>query len=160
VDVVEPDERRHALARALGARAVLRPEAAAAATDAADDYAAGFECSARNDAFALLQTRLAANGRLCVLSDGNNEPLTLTPAFHEKELRIAGSTDGWDYQQHAAWYFDSLRRTPTPLAGVFQLEVAAEDLAATFERLARREVTPVKVLVRYGSSQPGTVALA
>ncbi|HKB47270.1 MAG TPA: zinc-binding alcohol dehydrogenase, partial [Ktedonobacterales bacterium] len=88
VDVVEPDERRHALARALGARMVLRP--AEAATGAAE-YPAGFECSARNEAFALLQRRLAPHGRLCVLSDGNVEPLTLTAAFHEKELRVVGS---------------------------------------------------------------------
>ncbi len=147
MDVVEPDKRRHALAVELGARAMLRP--AEAATGAAE-YPVGFECSARNDAFALLQRQLAPHGRLCVLSDGNVEPLTLTAAFHEKELRVVGSSDGWDYHQHAAWYFDYLRQTPSRLAAVFQLEIAAEELAATFERLAQGELQPVKVLVRYG----------
>ena len=147
VDVVEPDERRHALARALGARTVLRP--AEAATGAAE-YPVGFECSARNDAFALLQRQLAPYGRLCVLSDGNVEPLTLTAAFHEKELRVVGSSDGWDYHQHAAWYFNYLRQTPSRLAAVFQLEIAADELPAAFERLVQGELQPVKVLVRYG----------
>jgi alcohol dehydrogenase len=146
VDVVEPDPERHALALRLGARAVLTPEAAAIGPA---EYAAGFECSARSDAFALLQRRLAPQGRLCVLSDGNIEPLMLTPAFHEKELQVVGSSDGWDYQQHAAWYFDELRTTPTRLADVFQIEIRPETLPATFEQLARRETTPVKVLVRY-----------
>lgn len=146
VDVIEPDEQRHALALALGARSVLRPDEVAAQ---ADDYAVGFECSARNDAFAFLQRRLVPNGRIGVVSDGNVETLSLTPAFHEKELRIVGSSDGWDYRQHAAWYFDYLRRNPSPLADVFELEIEANELATTFERLATRVVTPVKALVRY-----------
>lgn len=150
VDVIEPEARRHALALALGARRVLTPaEMEAAGTSG---YPAAFECSSRDQAFALLQLRLAPNGRLCLLSDGNIESLTLTPAFHQKELHIFGSSDGWNYQEHAAWYFDYLLKTPTALAEVFQEEIAFEELPATFERLAQAGVRPVKVLVRYGSS--------
>jgi len=69
VDVVEPDERRHALARRARRTRVWRP--AEAATGAAE-LPAGFECSARNDAFALLQRQLAPHGRLCVLSDATS----------------------------------------------------------------------------------------
>ncbi|MGO8950094.1 MAG: hypothetical protein ACLQUY_21040 [Ktedonobacterales bacterium] len=75
-----------------------------------------------------------------------------TPAFHQKELHIFGSSDGWNYQEHAAWYFGYLLKTPTELAEVFQEEIAAEELPATFERLAQGDARPVKVLVRYGSS--------
>lgn len=146
VDVVEPNPDRHALAHALGARAVLTPDEAAAT---GNDYDAGFECSARDAAFVLLQRRLAPHGGLCVLSDGNIEPLTLTPAFHEKELAVVGSSDGWDYQQHAAWYFDYLRTTSTPLADVFQMEIGAEALPTVFERLASGDIAPEKVLTRY-----------
>jgi alcohol dehydrogenase len=146
VDVIEPDARRRELAEALGARTVLHPDEAAARKQ---DYAVGFECSARDAGFALLQRRLAPHGRLCVLSDGNLESLTLRPDFHAKELGVVGSSDGWDYHRHAAWYFDHLRRTPTRLADVFELDVFADELPATFERLANREIAPVKVLVRW-----------
>jgi alcohol dehydrogenase len=147
VDVVEPDAQRRELARMLGARDVLLPDVA---TTGQAPYAVGFECSARDAAFGLLQGRVAPGGQICVLSDGNVEPLTLTPAFHEKELRAVGSSDGWDYQQHSAWYFDYVKTTATQVADVFQLEVAADALPETFERLARGEITPAKVLVRYG----------
>jgi len=146
VDVVEPDPYRRALAEALGARQALHPDEAASG---GPSYTVGFECSARDDAFALLQRRLAPHGRMCVLSDGNLEPLTLTPAFHANELRVVGSSDGWDYHRHAAWYFDHLRRIPTRLADVFQVEIRAVELPATFERLATHEIAPVKVLVRW-----------
>jgi len=73
----------------------------------------------------------------------------LAPAFHEKELRVVGSSDGWDYQAHASWYFGLLQRQPTPLDGVFQQTVAYHELPATFAGLARGEMTPVKVFVTY-----------
>ena len=154
VDVVEPDETRHALAWKLGARRVLRPEEAESPASPLEHYPAGVECSARDRAFALLQRRLAQGGRICVLSDGNLEPLVLLPEFHAKELQISGSSDGWDYHRHAGWYFDYLSRTSTPLAEVFQEETSAEELPATFERLALGEMRPVKVLVRYRGERP------
>ena len=108
VDVVEPDAARRALAARLGARrAVVGP-------DQLDDaYALGLECSSRDAAFELLQARMAHDGRLCVLSDGNLEPLTLTPHFHARELSVVGSSDGWDYHAHAAWFGRTPARTRT-----------------------------------------------
>jgi len=146
IDVVEPDATRRALARRLGARQAYDPQEVDAA---GDTYAVAFECSSRDSAFALLQDRLQHGGRLCILADGNIEPLTLAPAFHAKELTVVGTSDGWDYHAHAAWYFDALRHDRHDLAQVFDLEVPADDLPATFERLAADRRAAIKVLVRY-----------
>ena len=80
------------------------------------------------------------------------EPLTLTSAFHEKELLVVGSSDGWDYQAHAAWYFDVVRRDSVSLAQIFDLEVPAAGLAPTFERLAADHAAAIKVCVQYSPS--------
>jgi alcohol dehydrogenase len=152
VDVVEPRRKRHALATALGARRIMLPEESAVI---GESYSVGFECSSGDDAFALLQSCLEHEGRICVVADGNLEPLTLTPAFHEKELRIVATSDGWDYHHHATWYFDYLRRCSTTLADVFQEEISSDELPHWFARQAVRveagEMGPVKLLVRYGS---------
>jgi alcohol dehydrogenase len=145
VDVVEPRAERRALALRLGAR---RAVASAEPLEQAL-YAAGFECSARDAAFALLQDRMRAGGRICVLADGNVEPLTLAPAFHTKELTVIGSSDGWDYQQHARWYFEQVKGGMPALEALFDEQVTAAELPETFARMARGERTPVKVLVRY-----------
>ncbi len=144
--MVEPDPARRALARRLGARQVSAPEEADAT---GDTYAAAFECSSRDSAFALLQARLRPGGRLCIVADGNVEPLTLTPAFHAKELLVVGSSDGWDYQAHATWYFDVLRHDRRDLAQIFDLEVSADELPTTFEHLAADRRTAIKVFVHY-----------
>jgi alcohol dehydrogenase len=68
-------------------------------------YEYGIECSAYNIAFKTLQKSLLKEGSNCILSDGNKEILELQPEFYEKELKIVGSSDGWDYQEHAKWYF-------------------------------------------------------
>lgn len=47
---------------------------------------------------------LKTNGKICILSDGNIEELTLTANFYQKELQIIGSSDGYDYQKHADWF--------------------------------------------------------
>ena len=145
VDVVEPRAERRALALRLGARRAVAPgEPLEQAL-----YAAGFECSARDAAFALLQDRMQAGGRICMLADGNVEPLTLAPTFHTKELTVIGSSDGWDYQQHARWYFERVKDGMPALEALFDEQVTAAELPATFARMARGERTPVKVLVRY-----------
>ncbi len=92
-DVVEPLASRRALASAFGARSVFAPEDVP--VDAT--YAAGLECSSRESAFAALQRHLKPNARLCVLADGNLEPLTLTPEFHSRELSVVASSGGEDY---------------------------------------------------------------
>ncbi len=149
VDVIEPLARRRTLAEGLGARSAVDP-----AASVPDGYAVAFECSGRDDGFSLLQGKLRAGGRLCVLSDGNLEPLILRPEFHEKELAVVGSSDGWDYREHARWFFDVVRGWETGLEEIFDLRVDAEDLPRTFENLANGTVRPVKVLVDYRNTRP------
>jgi alcohol dehydrogenase len=146
VDVVEPQAYRRALALELGARMAVD---AGGRSDLGADYAAGFECSSRDEAFALLQERVRADGGICILADGNVEPLTLAPAFHAKELRVVGSSDGWDYHEHAHWYFAYLREHHPPLDTLFDRTVHSADLPATFARMASGVLEAVKVLVRY-----------
>jgi alcohol dehydrogenase len=145
VDIVEPRAERRALAVALGARQAVSTTAPLADTP----YAVGFECSARNAAFALLQAHIQPGGRVCVLSDGNIEPLELAPSFHTAELTVMGSSDGWDYQQHAHWYFERAKGGMPDLEALFDAQVTAADLPAMFETMAHGERPPVKVLVRY-----------
>jgi len=151
VDIVEPGAQRRELATLFGARRVLTP------TEAQEDathYPVGFECSSYNSAFQLLQEKLNAHGRLCVLSDGNSEPLTLAPAFHEKELTIIASSDGLDYQQHAHWFFNHV--VPEQghlLVKLFDYEITANHLIDTFEQMSRGIIHPVKVLVHYTTTE-------
>ena len=149
MDVIEPARDRRVLAERLGARIAVDPE-----TLAPNDHAVAFECSGHDEAFSLLQRRLKPDGRLCVLSDDNLEPLVLRPEFHEKELTVVGSSDGWDYREHARWYFDVVRESGTGLEEIFDLRVDAEELPRTFENLANEEVRPVKILVDYRTIRP------
>jgi alcohol dehydrogenase len=146
VDVVEPRGERRTLALLFGAREALNPHEM---KDRNDTYTVGFECSSRNTAFALLQDKVQRDGRICILADGNIEPLVLTPAFHEKELRVTGSSDGWDYQGHAQWFFDRVRQHPHALEQLFDCQTTVDNLAQTFESLAQGMIQPIKVLVRY-----------
>ncbi|MGA7670350.1 MAG: zinc-binding alcohol dehydrogenase [Nitrolancea sp.] len=146
VDLTEPREDRRELGRLLGASGVF------ASTDPdriASEYAFGFECSSRDAAFALLQRSVFPDGSICILADGNLEPLTLIPDFHRKELTIVGSSDGWDYHQHARWFFERARGQEELLASLFQWRVSAGQLVETFQRLAHGNERPIKVFVRY-----------
>ena len=143
VDVVEPIRERLELAHLLGATNTFVPEEA----NKLETYTVGFECSSRNAAFSLLQNKLQPHGRMCILADGNLEPLELTAQFHQKELRVVASSDGENYRDHAAWFF--ALPDLSKLTTLFDLEVNAKDLPQTFARLASGELSPVKVLVRY-----------
>jgi len=145
-DIVEPRAQRRALALRLGARSALPPEEMAGRDE---HYPLGFECSSHQAGFALLQEQMQPGGRLCILADGNLEPLVLLPAFHEKELLIVGSSDGWDYQRHAAWYFNLVREDTRGLEQLFEYTTNATGLIETFEQLARGEIQPVKILISY-----------
>lgn len=155
VDIIEPQLGRRALALPLGART------AAAPGDPTLDssYDCGFECSSRDAAFAELQSRMRPGARVCVLADGNVEALTLSPAFHTKELTIAGSSDGWNYQRHAAWYFGRVASGAPELEAIFERRVDARELPRVFERMARGDIPPVKVFVRYPSANGGQNAI-
>ncbi len=149
VDIIEPVEKRRDLARQLGARSALTPSEAAKSNQL---YPIGIECSSRDQAFETLQAAMQPNGRICIISDGNIEPLVLSPHFHEKELRIFASSDGWNYQEHARWYFSYLREHPQQahlLETLFEYTTTANELAATFEKLANSAISPVKVFVQY-----------
>ncbi len=146
IDVIEPHTERRELALAFGACRAISPEMVSA-LDA--HYASGVECSSRDAAFALLQAHLAPHKRICVLADGNLEPLTLTPAFHQHQLSVVGSSDCPDYHAHARWYFPLAQRHSATLERLFDHRITADDLPETFAALASREINPVKVLVRY-----------
>lgn len=145
IDVVEPLAARRALARRLGARRAVPP----GRSHLEDGYAIGIECSSRQAGFALLQERAVTRGRICVLADGNLEPLVLTPSFHTKELSIMGSSDGWDYQQHAHWYFEQIKDGTPHLEALFEAHVPVHGLARLFTPMASGETTPVKAFVQY-----------
>jgi hypothetical protein len=83
----------------------------------------------------------------CITADGNIEPLVLTSNFHEKELQIIGSSDGWDYLQHAAWYHHKVQQRSTHLEQLFELRTARDELISTFEQLAQGDIHPSKVFV-------------
>ncbi len=145
VDVIEPHAERRALAMELGAHASYAPDDAP--LDAV--YPVGFACSSSDAAFAALQARMRVGGRICVLADGNTQPLTLSPDFHARELMIIGSSDGWDYQQHARWYFEQVRGGAPALECLYEERIPMSDLPALFARMARGEVAPVKILANY-----------
>ena len=148
VDVVEPLAERRAMALQLGARMAILPQEI---TKGGELYPVAFECSSRDTAFKLLQGKTKREGRICILSDGNIEPLTLTPAFHEKELMIVGSSDGWDYQEHAKWFFSIVREHSHNLENLFDYQTTADNLITTFELLATGAIVPAKVLVLYNT---------
>jgi len=146
IDIVEPRAERRTMALQLGARMAIPPQEI---TSVSDMYPIAFECSSSNKAFELLQRKMQREGRICILSDGNIEPLTLTPAFHEKELMIVGSSDGWDYQEHVKWFFNLVRKSPYNLEDLFDYETTTDKLIETFELLATGATSPIKVLVQY-----------
>jgi alcohol dehydrogenase len=146
IDMVEPVEERHALALTFGASHVLHP---IDMPQHSETYTSAFECSSRPTAFTIMQNNMRREGRICILADGNREPLVLAPAFHEKELSIVASSDGWDYHTHAAWYFHELQQRPSHLERLFDLHIARSDLVTTFEQLATGAIHPVKVLIHY-----------
>lgn len=150
IDVVEPLAARRALALALGARRAVPPEEAATL---ADGYAAGVECSSRDAAFALLQRRVRPHGRICVVADGNLEPLRLDPAFHARQLVVVGTSDCPDYHAHARWYFPAARRAADHLPRLFDRRIAAADLPATFAALAGGALVATKIFVRYDDAR-------
>jgi alcohol dehydrogenase len=155
VDVIEPVQARRELARRLGARDAATPDARAASEASMDGYDLGVECSSHAGAFALLQGRMRHGGRICVLADGTIEPLALAPAFHERELTVIGSSDGWDYPAHAAWFFQAARDTAPDLERIFDDETTPDGLPATFARMASGALSPIKVFVRYPAPAVG-----
>jgi alcohol dehydrogenase len=146
VHVLEPEASRRDKALALGASLAVFPEEAERWPG---EYPVAIECSGRDIGFQLLQEKSAQNGRIAVLSDGNLEPLSLSPHFHSKELKILGSSDGWDYQQHALWFWKAVEDDQSLANTLFELTIKAADLPKTFAAIAKGEISPIKVLVNY-----------
>ncbi|GMR66418.1 alcohol dehydrogenase catalytic domain-containing protein [Bacillus cereus] len=143
VDVVEPNKNRRDSAKNFGARNIYESE-----EQIIETYNYGFECSATNIEFHTLQKALYSNSEICILSDGNLEELTLTADFYEKELRIIGSSDGYNYQKHADWFFSQIEQTPW-IEEIFQHEIQYTELIQCFEELSQGIITPLKVFVSY-----------
>ncbi len=148
IDMVEPLAQRHEIAYRLGATHVWSPDEFA---QTENRYPIGLECSSNNAAFESMQEHMNEEGRICILADGNLEPLRLTSAFHKRELSIVASSDGWDYQAHAAWYFPWVQAAGLPIEILFEETISAETLPETFERLTTQSPRPLKVLVEYPS---------
>ena len=146
IDIVEPRAERRELALLLGATTALSPNDLLSHNSF---YRVGYECSSYNAAFALLQQKMLQDGRICILSDGNLEALTLTPDFHEKELHITGSSDGLDYPGHAKRFFAYVSTHNTHLERLFDHQISATDLPKTFAAMANGTISPLKVLVKY-----------
>ncbi|WP_416144332.1 zinc-dependent alcohol dehydrogenase [Planococcus koreensis] len=141
VDVIEPDRNRWNMAKTFGVNAIYSP-----ADYPEDLYDFGIECSATNEGFACLQQAVKSHGEICVLSDGNKETLALQPEFFEKELRIVGSSDGWDYREHTQWFYGATESTPY-VKDIFQHEIDHTEIGQCFEALANGEISPIKVFV-------------
>jgi alcohol dehydrogenase len=152
VDIVEPDSPRHHLAIQLGAQRVWKP--AELADNQSATYHVGFECSSTNEAFTLLQRLLVPDGRLCVLADARREPLVLTPAFHEKELHIIGTSDGIDYPGYAGWYWPHARHNRLQLEQLFTHTIGFTELPEACAQMVSGSIRPLKVLVQYPRNDP------
>jgi alcohol dehydrogenase len=145
IDVVEPNPTRRELAKQLGANDLFTDTSVCPR----DFYHFGLECSGKKDAFHCLQSSLVKEAGLCILSDGNKDIFDLQPEFYEKELKIIGSSDGWDYRKHAEWYFENVRRRGSLLNRLFELRIGKEELIQCFMDLGDGRVNPLKVLVEY-----------
>lgn len=146
IHVLEPDEERCQKAHDLGAIVAVHPKEAESWPH---EFTVGIECSNHNEGFRLLQEKARHEGRICLLSDGNLEPLTLTPHFHSKELRIMGSSDGWNYEKHAIWFWKMVENDNLLAQTLFDLTISHTELPQTFHQLAKGQINPVKVLVNY-----------
>ncbi|HDR8184138.1 TPA: zinc-binding dehydrogenase [Bacillus thuringiensis] len=143
VDVVEPNKNRRDFAMKFGVKNIYDSE-----EQIIETYNYGFECSATNSGFHTLQKVLKTNGQICILSDGNIEELTLIADFYQKELQIIGSSDGYDYQKHADWFFNQKEQTPW-IEEIFQHEIQYRGLIQCFEELSEGIIIPLKVFVTY-----------
>lgn len=141
VDVIEPNLNRWDMAKSFGVKEIY-----SSVDYPKEHYDFGIECSANNRGFAALQKAVKSQQEICILSDGNKETLTLQPEFFEKELRIVGSSDGWNYKEHMKWFYKTTTETPF-INEIYQYEINHTEIIECFERLDNREINPIKILV-------------
>jgi alcohol dehydrogenase len=146
VDVLEPDEHRRILAKEFGAVNVYSRENEISQ----DEYDFGLECSASSKAFKLLLRSLKVSGEICILSDGNKDLFYLDENFFNKELKVIGSNDGWDYQEHSKWFFKE-SESAEYLTKLFDYKIRHHELIDCFADISKQKINPLKVLVTYGS---------
>ncbi|MEM8529394.1 MAG: zinc-binding alcohol dehydrogenase [Chloroflexota bacterium] len=146
ITLVDPVPQRRELALRLGASCTVAPDDV---YQLSPIYTMGVECSSRNKAFGLLQNKLIPGGKLCILADGNLEPLELQTAFHHKELTVLGSSDGLDYRDYARWFWEHAQPVANTLLDIFDLHIATEQIPNTFESMVKGAVHPIKVLTHY-----------
>jgi len=146
IHVLETDQTRCDKALELGASVAIHP---AEGQRWHDEFEVGIECSSRDAAFQMMQEKMGFGGRICLLSDGNLEPLTLSAHFHHKELTLMGSSDGWDYQRHAIWFWQVVEDDNSLAEHLFDETISHNDLPMTFLKLGKGLLNPVKVLVNY-----------
>jgi alcohol dehydrogenase len=144
IDILEPDESRRALAHTFGAANSYSDREWVPS----DFYDYGIECSASGNAFHTLLKSLKHHGESSILSDGNKDLFCLNEDFYTKELRIVGSSDGWDYREHSKWFFKEIVEAPY-LTKVFEHEITSDQLIDCFGELSGQTIRPLKVLVRY-----------
>lgn len=144
IDVLEPYESRRVLAKTFGATYTYSNKEEVPAVF----YDYGLECSASIDAFHTQLKSLKHHQEICILSDGNKDLFYLNEDFYEKELKIVGSSDGWDYQQHSNWFFTEGVKTPH-LSKIFEREIQSDQLIDCFMELSNDNNRPLKVLVKY-----------
>lgn len=144
VDIIEPNQSRREIAKLFGANTIINE----GHKIKEGVYDIGFECSGSNEAFQTIQKSLKNNGGICILSDGNKEIFNLHPQFYEKELRIVGSSDGWDYVEHSKWFFENVKTTPW-IKELFQYTIKHTDINECFDNLSKRKIEPLKILVQY-----------
>ncbi|MGI8279683.1 zinc-dependent alcohol dehydrogenase [Bacillus mycoides] len=145
VDVLEPNQSRGDLAKLLGAKNVFNDMSECPQ----DLYSYGLECSGYKEVFNSLQKALLQGAGLCILSDGNKEIFELQPEFYKKELKIIGSSDGWDYKKHSEWYFENVKQKGSLLINLFELKIEKGQLIQCFKDLNEGKVNPLKVLIEY-----------
>jgi alcohol dehydrogenase len=145
IDMIEPRGTRGRLARKLGAETIYHNVNAYPS----NYYDYGLECSGFNKGFKFLQKSLKQEAEICILSDGNKEPFVLQPDFYRKELKVVGSSDGWDYKKHSKWYFEQIKDKSSGLRELFEKTINFEELPECFEELDTGNSSPIKVLVNY-----------
>ncbi|MFE0507460.1 hypothetical protein ACWF7H_28220 [Peribacillus butanolivorans] len=143
--MVEPNSSRSDLARFLGANNVFKN----GISSPKDFYDYAIECSARNEAFKTLQQSIRKDGEICILSDGNKEKFELQPEFYIKELKIVGSSDGYDYRKHSEWYLNSVKETGSLLKKIFESKITKQEICRCFEELSEGRINPLKILIEY-----------
>ncbi|MGM0844948.1 MAG: alcohol dehydrogenase catalytic domain-containing protein [Bacillota bacterium] len=144
IDVLEPDKSRRGLAASFGAANTYSDREEVPSVF----YDYGLECSASIDAFHTQLKSLKHHKELCILSDGNKDLFYLNEDFYKKELKIVGSSDGWNYQEHSNWFFNECVNTPH-LSKIFNYEIQSDQLIDCFAKLSNQSDRPLKVLVKY-----------